>query len=179
MIVYYRDRHVQVTSEALHIGDARIPLARLEYVWHREGTAEPRVRLRRASRGVIGFGLIVGALLALIGLLYLFATVVGEAATAGKVLLPLAGVVALIGFAGPLLEMALHRVDHAIDQGHHVHEICAVVDGVERRLLRIADTHRFGKIYRALQRALEDTEEGEPGEGADARNFARRSEDGT
>ncbi|MCP2327431.1 hypothetical protein HDA40_005938 [Hamadaea flava] len=175
MIVYYRDRHVQVTSEALHVGESRIPLARLQYVWHREGVAEPAVRLRRTQRGVIGFALIVGALLALIGVLYVFAGVVGQAAGAGRVLLPLAGVVALIGFAGPLLEMALHRVDHSVDQGHQVHEICAVIDGVERRLIRIADTHRFGKIYRALERALEDTEGG----ALEAAEFAQGSEDGT
>jgi len=178
LIVYYRDRQVQVTSEALHIGDARIPLTRLEYVWHREGHSDPSVKLRRTHRGVIGFGLMIGALLALIGVLYLFATVVGQAATAGKVLLPLAGVVALIGFAGPLLEMALHRVDHNVDQGHQVHEICAVIDGTERRLIRIADTHRFGKIYRALQRALEDAEDSDGGD-LEAADFAQGSEDGT
>jgi hypothetical protein len=179
LIVYYRDRHVMVTSAALHIDDVRIPLARLEYVWHREGQAEPQVRLRMAHRGVIGFGLVVGALLAVIGVLYLFATILGKAANAGRVLLPLAGVVALIGFAGPILEIALHRVDHSVDQGHHVHEICAVIDGVERRLIRVADTHRFGKIYRALERAMEDADHPPTPESVEAQAFAEGSEDGT
>ena len=176
MIVYYRDRHVVVTSEALLIDNVRIPLARLEYVWHREGQAEVRVRLRIAQRGVIGFGLAIGVLLALIGVLYLFATLAGEAGTAGRVLLPLAGVVALIGFAGPILEMALQRMDTSVDQGHQVYEICAVVDGTERRLIRVAAAHRFGKIYRALQRALEGAE---ASEAVEAQAFAEGSEDGT
>ena len=176
MIVYYRDRHVAVTSEALLIDNVRIPLARLEYVWHREGPAEARVRMRIAQRGVIGFGLIIGLLLALIGVLYLFAKVIGQSASAGKVLLPLAGVVALIGFAGPILEIALQRMDTSADQGHQVYEICAVIDGVERRLIRIADAHRFGKIYRALQRALEDIG---TDEAVEAQAFADGSDDGT
>jgi hypothetical protein len=176
LIVYYRDRHVVVTSEALLIDNVRIPLARLEYVWHREGQAETRVRIRIAQRGVIGFGLVIGVLLALIGVLYLFATLAGEAASAGRVLLPLAGVVALIGFAGPILELALNRMDTSVDQGHQVYEICALIDGTERRLIRIADAHRFGKIYRALQRALEGAE---TSEAVEAQAFAEGSEDGT
>jgi hypothetical protein len=179
LIVYYRDPQVQVTSEALHIGDVRIPLARLEYVWHREGETQTRVRLRFAHRGVISFGLIIGALLALLGVLYLLASAVGQATSAGRVLLPLAGVVVLIGFAGPLLEMGLHRIDHNIDQGSQVQEICAVIDGTERRLIRIADAHRFGKIYRALERTLEAYEGGHRSEGAEAQAFAEGSEDGT
>jgi Family of unknown function (DUF6232) len=174
--VYYRDRHVAVTSEALLIDTVRIPLRRLEYVWYREGQAEVRVRMRVAQRGVIGFALVVGILLALIGLLYLFATIIGERASAGRVLLPLAGVVALIGFAGPILEMALHRMDESVDQGHQVFEICALIDGKERRLIRISDAHKFGKIYRALQRALEDLDDDEV---VEAQAFAEGSEDGT
>jgi len=176
VIVYYRDHHVVVTSEALLIDNVRIPLARLEYVWHREGQAETRVRMRITHRGVIGFGLVIGVLLALIGVLYLFATVIGEGTSAGRVLLPLAGVVALIGFAGPILELALHRMDTNTDQGHQVYEICALIDGTERRLIRIADAHRFGKIYRALQRALEDVDSHES---VEAQAFAEGSDDGT
>jgi hypothetical protein len=176
VIVYYRDRHVVVTSDALHIDNVRIPLADLEYVWYREGQAAVRIRMRVAHRGVIGFALVAGALLALIGVLYLFATVIGQSASAERVLLPLAGVVALIGFAGPILEMALHRMDQNVDQGHQVHEICAVIDGVERRLIRVADAHRFGKIYRALQRALEDVDRHQ---GVEAQAFAEGSDDGT
>jgi hypothetical protein len=176
VIVYYRDHHVVITSEALHIDNVRIPLARLEYVWHREGHAEASVRMRVAHRGVIGFALAIGVLLALIGVLYLFANLIGEAAGAKRVLLPLAGVVTLIGFAGPILEMALHRMDTNIDQGHQVYEVCALIDGAERRLLRIADAHRFGKIYRALQRALEGVGSDEA---VEAQAFAQGSDDGT
>jgi hypothetical protein len=125
---------------------------------------------------VIGFALVVAVLLGLIGVLYLLATIVGQAASAGRVLLPLAGVVALIGFAGPILEIALQRMDTSTDQGHQVYEICALIDGTERRLMRIADAHRFGKIYRALQRALEDVDTDDV---VEAQAFAEGSDDGT
>jgi hypothetical protein len=156
MIVYYRDPHIEVTSEALHLGDATFPLVALEYVWHREGERETSVRLRPVRRGAIGFGLIMGGLLAAIGVIYLLATSLGQAASAGRVLLPLAVVVVLIGFAGPIIEMAMHRIDDTHDQGSEVREIWALINGVEQLLVRESDAHRFGKIYRALQRAIEN-----------------------
>ncbi|MFC7763675.1 hypothetical protein ACFQY4_40805 [Catellatospora bangladeshensis] len=41
MIVYYRDPAVEVTSTAIHIHDRVFRLDDLEYVWHREITADP------------------------------------------------------------------------------------------------------------------------------------------
>ncbi|WP_051366018.1 DUF6232 family protein [Hamadaea tsunoensis] len=155
MITYYKDPQVQVTSETLRVGDVRIPLDRLQYVWHTSAEAPPKVRLRLVGRGAVGFGFVIGGLLALIGIVYLLALVIGDAATAGRVLLPLAGVVALVGLAGPLVEMGMHRIDRNVDQGSQVREIWSVVDGQERCLIRIADAQRFGRIYRALERAIE------------------------
>jgi hypothetical protein len=156
MIVYYRDPQVEITSEEVHLGDATFSLFELEYVWHREGEAEASVRLRPVRRGAIGFALIMGGLLAAIGVIYLLATSVGHATSASRVLIPLAIVVALIGFAGPIIESAMHRIDETHDKGSRVQEIWALIDGMERMLVSTSDAHRFGKIYRALQRAIEN-----------------------
>lgn len=156
MIVYYRDRQVEITSEVLRLGDVAFRLVDLDYVWHTEGERDSKVKMRPFRRRAVGFALVMGSLLIVIGIIYLLALSIGQAATAGRVLLPLAAVVALIGFAGPLLEMALHSVDHSHDQGNQVHEIWAIIGGTERMLLRISNTSRFGKLYRALQRAIEN-----------------------
>ncbi|MEU7821176.1 DUF6232 family protein [Catellatospora sp. NPDC049133] len=155
MIVYYRDPAVEVTSTAIHIHDRVFRLEDLEYVWHREITADPRSMRRLAGRGALNAGVVVGAVLALLGLIYLIAATVGDPGAAGRVLVPLAIVVLLVGLAGPMLEWILHRLDHSYDQGISMHEIWAVWRGRELLLLRVADESRFGRIYRSIQRALE------------------------
>lgn len=155
MIVYYRDPAVEVTSTAIHIHDRVFRLEDLEYVWHREITADPRSMRRLAGRGALNAGVVVGAVLALLGLIYLIAATVGDPGAAGRVLVPLALVVLLVGLAGPALEWTLHRLDHSYDQGIGMHEIWAVWRGRELLLLRVADEARFGRIYRSIQRALE------------------------
>lgn len=155
MIVYYRDPAVEVTSTAIHIHDRVFRLEDLEYVWHREITADPRSVRRLAGRGALNAGVVVGAVLCLLGLIYLVAATVGDPGAAGRVLVPLAVVVLLVGLAGPALEWTLHRLDHSYDQGISMHEIWAVWRGRELLLLRVADESRFGRIYRSIQRALE------------------------
>ncbi|MEV0456797.1 DUF6232 family protein [Catellatospora methionotrophica] len=155
MIVYYRDPAVEVTSTAIHIHDRVFQLGDLEYVWHREITADPRSMRRMAGRGALNAGLVVGGALTLLGLIYLVATTLGDSGAAGRVLVPLAIVVLLVGLAGPALEWTLHRLDHSYDQGIAMHEIWAVWRGRELLLLRVNDEARFGRIYRSIQRALE------------------------
>jgi hypothetical protein len=155
MTVYYRDPAVEVTSTAIHIHDRVFRLEDLEYVWHREITADPRSVRLLAGRGALNAGVVIGGVLALLGLIYLVVSAVGEPGTAGRVLAPLAIVVLLVGLAGPALEWTLHRLDHSYDRGVAMHEIWAVWRGRELLLLRVADESRFGRIYRSIQRALE------------------------
>ncbi|MFC7763676.1 DUF6232 family protein [Catellatospora bangladeshensis] len=110
---------------------------------------------RLAGRGALNAGVVVGAVLALLGVVYLIAGAVGDPDAAGKVLVPLAVVVVLVGLAGPALEWTLHRLDHSYDQGIAMHEIWAVWRGREVLLLRVTDESRFGRIYRSIQRAME------------------------
>lgn len=155
MLTYYRDHTVEVTSAAIHIHGRVFALAELEYVWHQEGDPDPQVRRRVARRGVLNIGVVVGAILAIIGVIYLVTASITDPGAAATVLVPLAVVVLLVALAGPLLEWLLHRFDRGYDMGTKVHEIWAIWRGKELMLLRVSDETRFGKIYRSIQRALE------------------------
>ena len=156
MVVYYRDEAVQITSTELTVGDRRYTLDRLEYVWHR--------RTRRFSRG--GYVLVtrIGAVTLAVGLLAvalvtLFTTdfgpytwyVLSAAAFIATVL------AAAAGFGvDPLLEL----LDRSHERGHGVHEIWARVGGKNVLIFSTMDALRFGKVYRALQRAIEHSSHG-------------------
>jgi hypothetical protein len=156
VLTYYRDRTVEVTSVAVEVHGRVFALSELEYVWHLEVQADPSVRRRAASRGTLNIGIVVSAILTLLGIVYLVTAALTSPGTAAAVLVPLAVVVLLVALAGPLLEWLLHRLDHSYDLGTKVHEIWAVWHGKELLLLRIADETRFGQIYRSIQRALEN-----------------------
>jgi hypothetical protein len=55
----------------------------------------------------------------------------------------------------PLLDLILGGMERTYDRGTRVHEIWARWRGTEVLLVRTADKTRFGRIYRALQRAVE------------------------
>ena len=60
----------------------------------------------------------------------------------------------LVGLsAGPLLDPILGKLDDSFDRGLHVHEIWVEWQGREILLLQTRDASRFGRIYRAVQRA--------------------------
>ena len=62
----------------------------------------------------------------------------------------------LIGLATvPVADLILDRVDRSHDRGSHELEIWARTPRGEVLLLRTRDRARFGRVYRALQRALE------------------------
>ncbi len=155
MFTYYRDRTVEVTSLALSIHGREFPLDELEYVWHREIGPNPDVRRRVARRGALRIGLVVAAIIGILGAIYLLYTAFFDRTAAASVLLPLVVVVLLVALSGPFLEWTLHRLDHSYDIGAKVHEIWAVWQGKEIMLLRIADETKFGQIYRSIQRAME------------------------
>ncbi|GIH04603.1 hypothetical protein Rhe02_26700 [Rhizocola hellebori] len=156
MLTYYRDRTVEVTSVAVHIHGRVYALSELEYVWHLEVQADPSVRRRAASRGALNIGVVVAVILALLGIVFLVTATLTNPGTAAAVLVPLAVVVLLVAMAGPMLEWVLHRFDRSYDVGSKVHEIWCVRHGKELLLIRVADETRFGKIYRSIQRALEN-----------------------
>jgi hypothetical protein len=62
----------------------------------------------------------------------------------------------LVGFlAGPLADVLLEHMDRSYSRGSRQLEIWGVWRGSPVLLLRTGDQLRFGKIYRALQRAME------------------------
>lgn len=164
MIIYYRDETVAVTSTFIRFDGQTYPLVELDYVWHRQAPPDWRIRGRTLGRGVLNTGMIVAGMLGLVAIVGLIASAYGEsrlAAALGELPIPrntlllLAALLLLLGFAVPVWEWALHRVDDSYDKGDAIYEIWARRRGEELLLLRIADATRFGKIYRALQRALE------------------------
>ncbi|MDI1462077.1 DUF6232 family protein [Catellatospora sp. KI3] len=164
MITYYRDDTVLVTSSYVHIGDRRLALADLHYVWHKRVRPDWRVRGRTAGRGVLNLLMILSVFAGFILLVAFAAAAYGESQVASAVgrlhvprntLLLLAVVLLLLGFAPALWEWMLHRIDDSYDRGDAIHEIWAQTAQGQILLLRLDNATRFGQIYRALERALD------------------------
>jgi hypothetical protein len=67
----------------------------------------------------------------------------------------LAASFAALAIGWPLVELVLSGLDHVHIRGVVVQEIWAQWHGQDILLLRSSDKLRFGQIYRALQRAME------------------------
>lgn len=164
MITYYRDESVAVTSTFIQINGQLFRLVDLDYIWHREASPDWRVRGRTFGRGVLNTAMILAGFVGVIALVAIIAAAYGESKLAAAVgdlpiprntLLLLAVVLLLLGLVAPVWEWALHRVDDSYDKGNAIYEIWASIGGQELMLLRLSDATRFGKIYRSIERALE------------------------
>jgi Family of unknown function (DUF6232) len=148
MITYYRDREVLVTSTGVRMGGRDYRLDDLDQVWHKRGRREWGTM---ANRGALGLAMLIPVLVGTLGigvaLLIHASTVTTIALVGGGLLIGLA--------AAPVADLLLDHVDRSYDQGSHSLEIWGRVRGRDVLLLRDGDRQRFGKIYRALQRALE------------------------
>jgi len=145
---YYRDPEVWITSSGVHMNGRDLPLAALRRVWHRRGS---RSWGTVAGRGMLALAILaplaIGGLGIATGLLLHAPFPVTAALLGGGVLLGLATV--------PVADLVLDRVDRSYDRGSHSLEIWARTPAGEQLLLSTRDRARFGRIYRALQRALE------------------------
>jgi Family of unknown function (DUF6232) len=147
MTTYYRDQDVLVTSSGVRMGGRAYRLAEFDRVWHAHG----RRRLSEAAgRGALGLAmlspLVLGGL-AVVAALSLHASLrTTLIVTFGGVLLGLLSV--------PLADVLLDRVDRSYDRGSRRREIWGRVRGTDVLLLSTDDAQRFGRIYRALERAL-------------------------
>ncbi|GID94755.1 DUF6232 family protein [Amorphoplanes digitatis] len=149
MTTYYRGPDVLVTSTGVRMGGRDYRLGDLAQVWHRRG--------RRAWGNVAGRGALVLAIITpvVIGAIGVLIALVIDASTTTTIVLAGGGV--LIGLAAlPLADVLLEFVDRSYDRGSHRLEIWARVDGADVLLLATTDKRRFGQIYRALQRAVDD-----------------------
>lgn len=152
--LYYRDDTVQVTSESVRTGGQAVPIAELTYVWHARGVTSARERSRLLGRGVLVFLLSIPPLVAIVCLVSLFyaARDSGEWLVAGTIVaVCVVGALALM----PFLELPLGWLDRSYDRGTRVQELWVQYQGKEVMLLRTSNALRFGQIYRAVQRAVE------------------------
>ena len=148
MVTYYRDRDVLVTSAGVRIGGRDYRLGEFVRVWHERGR---RQWSAVASRGALGIAMIAPVLVGALGVLI---ALVIDASVATTIALAGGGI--LVGLAAmPLADVLLEFVDRSYDRGSRRMEIWADVRGSRMLLLQTDDAQRFGRIYRALQRALD------------------------
>lgn len=149
MITYYDDRGVRVTSDTIRVANRSYPLPSLDRVWHVQGARSVRTVV---GRGAIGAA-IVGPLVAAA-----FGVAIGlslDVSTPVTVLI--VGVSILLGLGvGPLADVLLERMDRSYARGARALEMWAEVAGRPTLLLETTDALRFGQIYRAVQRAVEN-----------------------
>jgi hypothetical protein len=148
MTVYYRDPSVEVTSAGIRVGERHYPFDQLARIWYRRDARSWRAV---AGRGAWGMTLFVPVIAAAVGLV-----VAMQLDVAGGTRATIVVAAILVGLgAALLLDPVLGKLDESFDRGVHRHEIWAVHNGMEVRLLQTGDAARFGRIYRAVQRAAE------------------------
>ncbi|MBB2942092.1 hypothetical protein FB565_001805 [Actinoplanes lutulentus] len=148
MTTYYRDPEVLITSSAVHMNNQDFRLPELIRVWYTRGARDWSVI---AWRGALGLTILLPLVA---GLLAIGVALVIEATLATTLALVVGGI--LLGLAAvPVADLMLERVDRSYDRGSRSLEIWGRVPGGDVLLLRTDNAQRFGRVYRALQRALE------------------------
>ena len=155
MTTFYRDSGVYIGSAEFQVEDQAYRLEDLELVWHRRG-----------PRGAPGIAIIAGRLLLILAVLGGIAA--GGAAMRGIDLgsydsgTILAGAVAGVVLAGAiglfLVEGVITLIERSYEKGGAEHQIWARHLNSDILLFATRDKLRFGKIYRALQRAIEHSD---------------------
>ena len=148
MTTYYRDPDVWITSSGVRMNGREFRLPELIQVWHTRGARSWRVI---AGRGALALVMLVPLV---VGGLVLLGALLADVSVTTTVALVIGGL--LLGFAAmPLADLLLERVDRSYDRGSRSLEIWGRVPGGDVLLLRTDNAQRFGRVYRALQRALE------------------------
>jgi hypothetical protein len=147
MTTYYRDNAVYVGTDGFQVEDQAYRLADLELVWHRRG-----------PRGGAGVALIAGRFLLVFVVLAMrgvdFKGYDSTTILAGAV----AGVVLATAVGLFLVEGLITVIERSYEKGSVEHQIWARHSNMDILLFATRDKLRFGKIYRALQRAIEQSE---------------------
>jgi hypothetical protein len=151
---YYDGSGVHIDSEGIRVGDDWYPLQALTYVWHRRTG-----RIRHGGYMLASRGGAVGLVVALIVMGALAARRVDLGSGSERTMLVAGGILAVIvlgGFAAFAIEWLLELVDRTHQFSHGRHEIWVRVDGADQMIYATSDLTRFGQVYRALQRAIEN-----------------------
>ena len=148
MATYYRDGDVLITSSGVRMNGHGLRLDALWQVWHKQGR---RSWGKIAGRGALGIAILIPIMIGALGILVAMLIDASRSTT-----IALIGGGILIGLAAaPLADVLLEFVDRSYDRGSRTREIWARTPAGDVLLLSTADSARFGRIYRALQRALE------------------------
>ncbi|MEU5905103.1 DUF6232 family protein [Micromonospora sp. NPDC047527] len=151
MVTYYDDKSVEVTSTAVRVDGRSYPLAEITMVWHRRGSRSWRVLVGRGAIGAALAGPLVAAVLGIGVAVWLHRS--------PTVTIAIVGASVLVGLAvGPVADFLFEHLDRSYARGSRQLEIWARWRGHPVRLLRTGDALRFGQIYRALQRAVEQSQ---------------------
>ena len=146
--IFYQDRSVRITARQITVDGAAYPLAELTRVWHSSGARSWRAL---AGRGWLALAILAPVALAAGGVLYALSI---EASLTTTIALVMGAI--LIGLlAGPLADVLLEQVDRSYARGSRQVEIWVLWRDTPLLLLRTGDRLRFGRIYRALERAVE------------------------
>jgi hypothetical protein len=152
MTTFYRDNGVHIRSTELLVDGRAYHLDDLQLVWHRRG-----------PRGAQGVMIILARIVLIVGVLGAIAGFgvamrrVALSAFSGPVLIGSAilGVV-LAGTVGLfIVEGVITLIERSYEKGSMEHQIWARHHNADVLLFATRDKLRFGKIYRALQRAIE------------------------
>jgi hypothetical protein len=156
MTTYYRDNAVYIGSAELLVRDRAYRLDDLSLVWHRRG-----------PRGTHGLTMILARIL-------LVAAVIGGIAAAGMAMrgvdlsgydntMVLAGAVLAVVALGTIglfvVEWVITLIERTYERGGSELQIWARYFDADILLFATRDKLRFGKIYRALQRAIEHSDD--------------------
>ena len=148
MTTYYRDPEVLITSAGVRMNGHDVRLPELRQVWFTRGARSWGVIARRSALGLtILLPVLAGVLAVLVALVL-------DTAISTTLTLVVGGV--LIGLAVvPVADLLLERMDLSYDRGSRSIEIWGRVRDGDVLLMRTDNAQRFGRVYRALQRALE------------------------
>jgi Family of unknown function (DUF6232) len=155
MTTYYQDSAVYVGSAEMEVEDRAYRLDDLQLVWHQRG-----------PRGAHGVGIILARLVLIVAAVVALATggwalrrvdlmqYSGGMVLAGAVL-----AIVLMGTVGLfVVEGVITLIERSYEKGTVEHQIWARVFNNDVLLFSTRDKLKFGKIYRALQRAIEHSE---------------------
>jgi hypothetical protein len=155
MTTFYRDSAVYVGSAEFQVEDQAYRLEDLELVWHKRG-----------PRGAPGIAIVAGRILLVLAV---FAIIAGAGVAMRDVDISgydsttvLAGAVLGVVLAGTvglfLVEGVITLIERSYEKGGAEHQIWARHLNADILLFATRDKLRFGKIYRALQRAIEHSD---------------------
>jgi hypothetical protein len=152
---FYRDESVRITETAVEVGVHHLPIVEISYVWHERGDPTVLTRSRRVARmgliAVLKVPVVVGAVV----IANVIAPDQGLLVQAAVATLLIGVGVFVLFLLAPVIEFPLMALERSYDRGTEMREIWVRWRNHDLMLVRTPDADRFGKIYRAIQRAIE------------------------